>query len=103
MDKLRGASTILLTGFVSEIEAVSEVLSCLRRISSIEWGVNLLRNTVVNTNVTKHLSHCFFMLPGLVDTGAPDQRGQRYGDVEVLARAGGHRLHGVRIVTRDGV
>ena len=33
------------------------------------------------------------MLPGLVDTGAPDQRGQRYGDVEVLAGAGGHRLH----------
>ena len=91
MDKLRGASTILLTGFVSEIE-VSELLSCLRRISSIEWGVNLRRNTV-NTYVTKYLSHCFFMLPGLVDTGAPDQRGQRYGDVEVLARAGGHRLH----------
>ena len=93
MDKLRGASTILLTGFVSEIE-VSEVLSCLRRISSIEWGVNLRRNKVVNnTYVTKHLSHCYRMLPGLVDTGAPDQRGQRYGDVEVLARAGGHRLH----------
>ena len=34
------------------------------------------------------------MLPGLVDTGAPDQRGQRYGDVEILAGAGGHRLHG---------
>ena len=93
MDKLRGASTILLTGFVSEID-VSESLSCLRRISSIEWGVNLRRNAVVNTNVTKHLSHCYRMLPGLVDTGAPDQRGQRYGDVEVLARAGGHRLHG---------
>ena len=92
MDKLRGASTILLTGFVSEIE-VSELLSCLRRISSIECGVNLRRNTVVNTYVTKYLSHCFFILPGLVDTGAPDQRGQRYGDVEVLARAGGHRLH----------
>ena len=40
------------------------------------------------------MSQWFRMLPGLVDTGAPDQRGQRYGDVEILAGAGGHRLHG---------
>ena len=51
MDKLRGASTILLTGFGSEIE-VSWLLSCLRRISSMEWGVNLRRNKVAVVNDT---------------------------------------------------
>ena len=63
---------------------------------SMSMGSRENKQNKVRTQLwdTLYMSQWFRMLPGLVDTGAPDQRGQRYGDVEILAGAGGHSLHG---------